>query len=110
MTENSRTQDRLAQSGDLVKYQTYANALVKLNNATNTLLRSGASEEAIKYILQGTNILFEELAQLLQKIDNQSFFSDLIEEMNIEENKTGDQKKKPASSSSASEENGERVR
>jgi hypothetical protein len=108
MTEDDRKQDRLVQSGDLIKYQTYANALVKLNNATNTLLRSGANEEAIKYILQGTNILFEELTELLQRIDNQSFFSDLIEELNIEE--SVDRKRKSTPSSSNSQDSSDRVR
>jgi hypothetical protein len=108
MTEDDRTQDRLVQSGDLIKYQTYANALVKLNNATNTLLRSGASEEAIKYILQGTNILFEELTVILQKIDNQSFFSDLIEELNIEDRNS--QKSSPPSADTDTQDNSDRVR
>lgn len=83
------------QSSDLMKYQTYANALVKLNNATNTLLRSGANEEAIKYILQGTNILFEELTHLMQSINNETFFSDLMEELNLPEDTPKSDKSRP---------------
>lgn len=68
------------QNTDLIKYQTYANALVKLNQATNVLLRSGANEEAIKYLLKGTNLLFEELAQLIKKLDADTFVNNIMVE------------------------------
>jgi len=81
------------QSGDLIKYQTYANALVKLNNATNTLLHCGANEEAIKFILQGTNMLFEELTTLMQGINNSTFFSDLMEDLELPQQEAPEEKK-----------------
>jgi hypothetical protein len=54
---------------DLIKYQTFANALIKLNNATNILLKNGANEQALRHIIKGTNMLFEELSELVKTLN-----------------------------------------
>lgn len=46
---------------DLIRYRTFADALIRLNNAASTLLQEGADPEAIKLILAGTAKLFAEL-------------------------------------------------
>jgi hypothetical protein len=46
---------------DLIRYRTFADALIRLNNAASTLLQEGADPEAIKLILTGTARLFAEL-------------------------------------------------
>jgi hypothetical protein len=46
---------------DLIRYRAFANALIRLNNATTTLLNEGADPDAIKLILKGTATLYAEL-------------------------------------------------
>jgi len=46
---------------DIIRYRTFADALIRLNNAASTLLQEGADPEAIKLILAGTAKLFAEL-------------------------------------------------
>ncbi len=46
---------------DLIRYRTFADALIRLNNTASTLLQEGADPEAIKLILSGTAKLFAEL-------------------------------------------------
>ncbi len=51
---------------DLIKYRAFANALIRLNNATTSLLNEGADPEAIKLILKGTAQLYAELESNMQ--------------------------------------------
>jgi hypothetical protein len=46
---------------ELIRYRAFADALIRLNNATTTLLNEGADPDAIKLILTGTAQLFAEL-------------------------------------------------
>jgi hypothetical protein len=46
---------------DLIRYRTYADALIRLNNAASVLLQEGADPEAIKLILSGAAKLYAEL-------------------------------------------------
>lgn len=46
---------------ELIRYRTFADALIRLNNAASTLLQEGADPEAIKQILSGIAKLFAEL-------------------------------------------------
>ncbi len=48
---------------DLIRYRTFADALIRLNNAASTLLQEGANPEAIKLILSGTAMLHAELEE-----------------------------------------------
>jgi hypothetical protein len=52
---------------DLIRYRTFADALIRLNNAASTLLQEGADPEAIKLILSGTAKLFAELERRLSQ-------------------------------------------
>lgn len=46
---------------ELIRYRTFADALIRLNNAASTLLHEGADPDAIKQILSGIAKLFTEL-------------------------------------------------
>jgi hypothetical protein len=49
------------EKNELIRYRTFADALIRLNNAASTLLQEGANPEAIKLVLTGTAQLFSEL-------------------------------------------------
>lgn len=53
---------------DLIRYRTFADALIRLNNAASTLLQEGADPEAIKMILAGTARLFAELERRMEQV------------------------------------------
>jgi len=53
---------------DLIRYRTFADALIRLNNAASTLLQEGADPEAIKLILSGTAKLFAELEHRMAQV------------------------------------------
>lgn len=53
---------------DLIRYRTFADALIRLNNAASTLLQEGADPEAIKLILSGTAKLFAELEHRMSQV------------------------------------------
>jgi hypothetical protein len=53
---------------DLIRYRTFADALIRLNNAASTLLQEGADPEAIKLILAGTAKLFAELEHRMAQV------------------------------------------
>ncbi len=52
---------------ELIRYRTYADALIRLNNAASTLLHEGANPEAIKLILTGTAQLYSELEERMSR-------------------------------------------
>jgi hypothetical protein len=49
------------EKNELIRYRTFADALIRLNNAASVLLQEGANPEAIKLVLTGTAQLFSEL-------------------------------------------------
>jgi hypothetical protein len=57
---NSKIESTM-EKNELIRYRTFADALIRLNNAASTLLQEGADPEAIKQILSGIAKLFAEL-------------------------------------------------